>query len=63
MVDALAVQAARAADQAVDFVVGLAQEQLGEIGPVLAGDSRDQCTFHGRSALDSLAVSSRQGTW
>ena len=42
MVDALAVQAARAADQSVDLVVGLAQEQLGEIRPVLAGDSRDQ---------------------
>ena len=47
VVDALAVQAARAADQAVDLVVGLAQEQLGEIRPVLAGDSRDQCTSHG----------------
>ena len=42
MVDALTIQAARAADQPVHLVVGLAQEELGEIRPVLTGDSRDQ---------------------
>ena len=46
MVDALAIQAAGAADQAVHLVVGLAQEELGEIRPVLAGDSRDQSASH-----------------
>ena len=42
MVDALAIQAAGAPDQPVDLVVGLAEQELGEIRPVLAGDSGDQ---------------------
>ena len=46
VVDALAVQTARATDQPVHLVVGLAQEELGEVRPVLAGDSRDQSTSH-----------------
>ena len=46
VVDALSVQAARTTDQAVDLVIGLAQEQFGEIRPVLTGDPRDQSAFH-----------------
>ena len=46
VVDALAIQTAGTPDQPVHFVIGLAQEELGEIRPVLAGDSRDQTAFH-----------------
>ena len=42
MVDPLPVQAAGAADQAMDLVVGLAQQELGEVRPVLARDPGDQ---------------------
>ena len=60
VVDPLAVQAAGAADQAVDLVVRLAQEQLGEVGAVLAGDTRDQGAFHG-GGVPVVARGSRHG--
>ena len=42
MVDALTIQTAGAPDQTVHLVIRLAQEEFGEIRPVLPGDSGDQ---------------------
>ena len=46
VIDALAVQAAGATNQSVHLVFGFAEEELCEIGAILAGDARDQRTFH-----------------
>jgi hypothetical protein len=45
MVDALGVEARGAADDAV-HLVPLAEEELGEVGAVLARDSGDERSFH-----------------
>jgi hypothetical protein len=38
--------AMRRAPYHTEYLVSLAQEQLGEIGAVLAGDPGDECCFH-----------------
>ena len=45
VVDARGVEGAGAADDAVDFVA-LLEQQIGEVGAVLAGDAGDECFFH-----------------
>ncbi len=48
VVDAVGVEARRAALQSVDLIP-LGEEELGQIRPVLAGDAGDQCDFHSSS--------------
>jgi hypothetical protein len=55
VVDALGVEARRAADHAVDLVA-FGEQQLGEVGAVLPGDACDECAFHG-----VFSVASRSG--
>jgi hypothetical protein len=45
VIDALGVESARAADDAVDFIA-FGKEELGEIGAVLSGDAGDEGAFH-----------------
>lgn len=45
VVDPVGVESARTADQAV-YLVPLVQKELGKVGSVLAGDSRDKGLFH-----------------
>ena len=47
VVDPAGVERRRPADQAVDLVA-LGEQQLGEVGAVLAGDAGDQCSAHKR---------------
>ena len=44
MGDALEVEGARPADHAADLVA-LVEQELGQVGAVLAGDAGDQCSF------------------
>ena len=53
VLDAPHVRRAQAADDAEHFVVFF-EQQLGEIGAVLAGDARDQCAFLRRHKLNSI---------
>ena len=46
VIDPRGVEGARAADDAVDFVAFF-QEQIREVGAVLAGDAGDERFFHG----------------
>ena len=46
MIDSLAVQRAGASNQAVNLVIGLAEEKLREVRAVLTRDPADQCSFH-----------------
>ena len=46
MIDAAGVERRRAALDAVDDIA-LAEQKLGKIGAVLAGDAGDQCNFVG----------------
>lgn len=45
VVDALRVESAGAADDAVDFIA-LREQELREIAAVLPGDARNECFFH-----------------
>lgn len=45
VVNALAIQATRAANQSVDIVLGLTEKELGKIRAVLAGDSCYEVRF------------------
>ena len=47
VIDAGRVEGAGPADNPVDFVA-LGHQQVGQIRPVLTGDSCDECFFHGR---------------
>ena len=47
VIDSLTVQTAGTTNQAMNLVFGLIQEQVGQVRTILAGNSRDQCTFHG----------------
>ena len=60
VVDALAVQTAGSANQSMNLVIGLVQEQVGQVRPILAGDSRDQCTFHGSFSQSVLVSRARR---
>ena len=53
VLDALELLGRGAADHAVDLVA-LLQQQLGQVGPVLAGDSRDQRSLHEARQDDKL---------
>jgi len=44
VIDAAAIEAARATNEAMNLV-SLGEQELGKIGAVLAGDSRDQRFF------------------
>ena len=46
VIDALAVQAAGAANQPVYVVLGLTQEEFGKIRSILTRNPGNQCTFH-----------------
>ena len=46
MIDPGPVEGRGATDQSVDLVV-LGEQELGEVGAVLAGDAGDECAFHG----------------
>jgi hypothetical protein len=48
MVDAVGIEQRRASLDTVDFV-SFVEQQLGEIGAVLAGDACDQCNLHDQS--------------
>ena len=50
LLDAPEVDRARAAERAVD-AVALVEQQLGEVGAVLAGDAGDDCSFHEEAPL------------
>src|SRR5579872_40176 len=50
VVDALGVERAGAPNDAVNFVA-MGQKKFGQIGAVLSGDSRNQCSFHEVSLL------------
>ncbi len=50
MIDAVGVEQRRTALDAVHFVT-LAEQKLGKIGAVLAGDAGDQCNFFHPPAL------------
>jgi glutaminyl-peptide cyclotransferase len=52
VVDAVGVEGAGAADDAVDLVA-LGQQELGEVGAVLAGDAGDECAFQERFAHEA----------
>jgi hypothetical protein len=45
VIDAACIEGACAADDAVDFVA-LVEEEIGEVGTVLAGDAGDERSFH-----------------
>ena len=45
VVDPVRIEGARPPDQAV-HCIALAQQKLGQVGPVLAGDARDECCLH-----------------
>ena len=45
MIDARGVEAGGAADDTMNLVA-FSQQQLGQIGTVLAGDACDECFFH-----------------
>ena len=59
VVDAVGVEGGGAADDAVDFVA-FGEEELGEVGAVLAGDAGDESAFvvalHGRSSEEKKGV-------
>ena len=50
MVDPAGVEGAGAPDQAVDLVA-LRQQELGQVGAVLAGDAGDERVLHGRRSI------------
>ena len=58
--DALEVERARPPDHAADLVA-LVEQELGQVGAVLAGDAGDQCSFRhavGSSGVSAWSVSS-----
>jgi hypothetical protein len=55
MIDPAAVEAARAADEAVHLVT-LVEEEFGQIRAVLAGDSREQGFFHRLPPLEKIRL-------
>jgi hypothetical protein len=56
VIDAVGVEQARAALDAVDDVA-LGEQEFGEVGAVLAGDAGDECGFHGPLRCDHAACS------
>ena len=56
VLDPLEALGAGAADHAVDFVA-LAEQKLGQVGAILAGDAGDQCASrHARLSAESSAA-------
>ncbi len=58
VVDAVGIEQRRAALDAV-YLVALLEQQFSEIGPVLAGDARDECGLGGHSCPFGIVVDSQ----
>ena len=52
MIDSVGVEGAGPADEAVNFIA-FAEEQLRQVGAVLARDTGDECFFHNRTLIFS----------
>ena len=62
VVDAVPLQLARSAHEAVDFVA-LLEQQFGQVRPVLSGDSGDECGGHVALVLSIGMAFAVSGLW
>ena len=58
-IDAVRVEKARPAHNAVDFVSFSSRKKLGEIGPVLTRDAGDQCSLHDNFQRSMIELGAR----